>query len=174
MLPTTLSHPAGILLVGAGQDREGTCDMTCMNGTAEQLTIASQTRDTIRRKNPKEQGLIGLGAAIAWFTEHGYDVLLPLNDSQKYDLVVEDDTGTLLRVQVKTATHVTEVGSFYVSLATNGGNRSRNTQEKFDPAHYELLFVLTDGRERYLIPSHAIEAKYGINVGSKWRSYRLL
>jgi hypothetical protein len=58
--------------------------------------------DTIRRANPCLQGRIGLGAAIAWFCEAGYEVAIPLNDSQPYDLVVEDAEGRLLKVQVKT------------------------------------------------------------------------
>ena len=127
--------------------------------------------DTIRRRNPKKQGLIGLGAAIAWFTENGYEVLLPLNDSQKYDLAIEDEDGALKKVQVKTATHRHKSGSYFVSLSTNGGNQSRNTVELFAPEQYELLFVLTDSNERYLIPTRAIDAKHSINVGPKWREY---
>jgi hypothetical protein len=58
--------------------------------------IASQPM-TIRRSNPRLQGLIGLGAAIDWFTRHGYFVAIPLNDSQPWDLVVEDEQGVLSR-----------------------------------------------------------------------------
>ena len=129
---------------------------------------------TIRRTNPRKQGLIGLGDAVAWFTASGYDVCLPLNDSQKYDLVVEDpDDGRLLKVQVKTTTALTPYGSYAVDLATNGGNRSRNTVEAFDPDHYDLLFVLTDAGTRYLIPSHHISARFSISLGQKWNGYRV-
>lgn len=38
-------------------------------------------------KNTKEQGTIGLGKAIAYFTSRGFVVSIPLNDSQDYDLV---------------------------------------------------------------------------------------
>ena len=41
-------------------------------------------------KNTKEQGNIGLGVAIQYFTQNLYTVSLPLNDSQDYDLIVED------------------------------------------------------------------------------------
>ena len=37
--------------------------------------------------NSKRQGNIGIGAAIAWFTVHGYTVSIPLTDSQDYDLI---------------------------------------------------------------------------------------
>ena len=129
---------------------------------------------TIRRKNPKKQGLIGLGDAVAWFTANGYEVSLPLNDSQKYDLVVEDpDDGRLVKVQVKTTTALSEYGSYLVDMATNGGNRSRNTVEPFDPGHYDLLYVLTDAGTRYLIPSRHIEARFTIALGRKWNGYRV-
>ena len=35
------------------------------------------------------QGNIGLGRAIAYYTSKGVPVLIPLNDTQPYDLVVE-------------------------------------------------------------------------------------
>lgn len=57
---------------------------------------------TIRRANPRRQGEIGLGAAIAWFSRVGYLVSVPLCDNQPYDLVV-DNGERLLKVQVKTA-----------------------------------------------------------------------
>lgn len=44
---------------------------------------------------------MGLGRAIAYYTANCIPVLLPLNDTQKYDLVVDKD-GKLLRVSVKT------------------------------------------------------------------------
>ena len=38
--------------------------------------------------------------AIAYYTSKGFPVLLPLNDTQKYDLAI--DNQKLLRVSVKT------------------------------------------------------------------------
>ena len=129
--------------------------------------------ETIRRRNPKEQGLIGLGDAISWFTRKGYGVLLPLNDSQKYDLVVEDPDGSLSRVQVKTSTYRSRYGSFAVDLRTNGGNQSRRTTRYFHPDDYEMLFALTDSGDRYLIPSTEITARGVITLGAKWEPYRV-
>ena len=37
----------------------------------------------------KQKGNSGLGIAIAYFSINGYTVLIPLNDTQDYDLVVE-------------------------------------------------------------------------------------
>jgi hypothetical protein len=78
---------------------------------------------TIRRDNPRKQGDIGVGAAIAWFMANGYCVLMPLSESQPYDLVV-DDGERLQRVQVKTTTAKSPYGRYVVSLQTAGGNQS--------------------------------------------------
>ena len=75
----------------------------------------------MRRSNPRLQGLIGVAAAIDWFTRAGYLVSIPLNDSQPYDLVV-DDGMRLLRFQVKTTTARGRYGNFTLALQTAGGN----------------------------------------------------
>jgi hypothetical protein len=81
---------------------------------------------TIRRADPRRQGDIGVGAAIAWFAEHGYHICVPLFESQPYDLVVDD------------------------------GKRSYHTVKHFDSSRIDLLFVLTDGGDRYVIPAASL------------------
>lgn len=48
----------------------------------------------------KDKGRAGLSAAIAYFGMNGYNVSIPLNDTQDYDLVVEKN-GKFQRVQCK-------------------------------------------------------------------------
>lgn len=36
--------------------------------------------DSIRRDNPREQGTIGVAAAIRWFISNGYTVALPIGE----------------------------------------------------------------------------------------------
>ena len=128
--------------------------------------------DTIWRPNPREQGLIGLTDAIAWFGANGCGVLLPLIDAQPYDLVVESGDG-LQRVQVKTTTVRSPYGVFVVSLATNGGNQSFHTRKPFDPTEAELLYVLTDEGVRYLIPTAVIRSRTALNLGARVARYQL-
>jgi hypothetical protein len=128
--------------------------------------------DTLWRANPREQGLLGLTDAIGWFGRQGWPVSLPLIDSQPYDLVVDDGTA-LHRVQVKTTTYRSPYGVFVVSLATRGGNRSSHTSKDFDPASCDLLYVLTDGGDRYLIPTSAIRARTTLNLGDGVAEHRL-
>lgn len=125
---------------------------------------------TIRRYNPRKQGEIGLGAAIAWFSSNGYAVSIPLADNQPYDLVVEDEEG-LKRVEIKTATHRDRRGRFAVDLRTNGGNRSRDTHKPFDVLACELLFILTDEGLRYLIPTGQLRPRSGITLGPTYERY---
>jgi hypothetical protein len=129
--------------------------------------------DTIRRKNPRLQGEIGLGAAIAWFAAAGYGVSIPLCDNQPYDLIVEDpETRTLFRVQVKTATGKNPSGTYVVRLFTAGGNQSFHTRKPFDSTASDLLFVLTDDREIYVIPCRDIANRNSIALGGKWQRYK--
>jgi hypothetical protein len=127
---------------------------------------------TIRRDNPRLQGLIGLGRAIDWFCTQGYAVSIPLNDSQPYDLVVEDADGVLRRVQVKTTTCRNPTGNFVVRLETAGGNQSFRTRKPFDPLGCDLLFVLTDDDEVYVMPTSAFAARTMLTLHKKYDRYR--
>jgi len=122
--------------------------------------------------NSKQQGNIGLGAAISWFTANGYTVSIPLTDSQAYDLVV--DAGELKRVQVRTTTVETKANTWSVGLRTMGGNRSgtgkvtRLSRDKVD-----LLFVMCANGWLFLIPLTEITATNCLSLGPKWARFRV-
>jgi hypothetical protein len=122
-------------------------------------------------KNPKKQGDVGLGAAIAWFTCNGYTVCLPLTDSQEYDLVV--DNGTLKRVQVKTTRNRSKYGVFEVELRTKGGNKSGTTTKMFDGSKVDLLFVLTDDGDQYLFPTDILGVRNRLSLGKEYEGMKL-
>ena len=132
--------------------------------------------DTIRRDNPRHQGDIGVGAAVAHFMANGYRVAVPLGESQPWDLIVEhgDGDGGPERVQVKTTTSKTAYGVYQVHICTNGGNRSWNGLVRgFDPDAVEWLFVLTDDLDRYLVPASAITSSRSLNLGREMAPYLL-
>lgn len=109
---------------------------------------------SIDEMSNSQKGNAGLGMAIAYYTSKGNCVSLPLNDTQKYDLIV-DINGVLKRVQVKTTNFKNRSGRFYkVHLRTTGGNSSRNTAEDFDHSACDTLFVLTGNQEMYEIPTN--------------------
>jgi hypothetical protein len=128
--------------------------------------------DTIWRANPREQGLIGFTDAIRFFGGLGWSVSVPLIDSQPYDLVVDDGT-VLQRIQVKTTTYRGRSGTFVVQVCTHGGNQSFTTAKLFDPAAYDLLYVLTDAWDRYVIPSAAVQVTRSLTLGGRIEPYRV-
>ena len=116
------------------------------------------------------QGNLGLGKAIEYFTSHSIPVSIPLNDTQKYDLIADFD-GKLQRVSVKT-TRATDNGkSVSVQLRNTGGSSGNNKIRPFDKTSCDYIFVYTINEEYYLIPSDIINATNSINVGPKYYDY---
>ena len=116
------------------------------------------------------QGNLGLGKAIEYFTSHSIPVAIPLNDTQKYDLIA-DFNGKLQRISVKTS-RATETGkSFSVQLRNTGGSSGNNKIRPFDNESCDYLFIYTINEEYYLIPSKEVTAINSINVGPKYYDY---
>lgn len=90
--------------------------------------------------NTQAQGNVGMGQAIAYYTQKGYTVSIPLNDCQEYDLVVEYPDG-LKKVQVKTTKHKAPSGKYVVNLRTMSGYKDKYT---YKLGSYDVLFVLTE------------------------------
>lgn len=108
-------------------------------------------------KNSKIQGNIGLGAAIKYFSALGCVVSLPLNDSQDYDLII-DDGDSLHKVQVRTTNYITKIGNYVVNLRVLGGNSKSNYVHKTaNQIIYDILFVLCGNGDAYVIPKKDIQ-----------------
>lgn len=123
-------------------------------------------------QNWKKQGDIGMCYAIAYYSKLGWTISIPVTDSQDYDIIV--DTGTsLLKVQIKTTTQISEYGVSIVSLRTNGGNKSGNTSKNFNENHCDLLFCMTDQGEFYSIPRKEITTTTAISLGEKLLPYKV-
>lgn len=122
----------------------------------------------------KTQGNIGAARAVYEFTKKGYTVLVPLSDSDKYDIVV-DDGDRLLKVQVKTTQCKSPSGGYAVNLKTSGGNTKTNTITKRKEGDYDLLFVLSELGECWIIPEKSLSgASNSIVVGAtKYSEYKL-
>ena len=128
-------------------------------------------RESQRLINRRQQGDLGEASAVEWLTRHGARVWTPLGHSPDADLIAEM-VGQLLRVQVKTSTLRSQTPNGHerwdVSLATNGGNQSWSRIAKtFDPSRFDVLFVLTGGGRRWMIPADAIESTYGVHLGGR-------
>ena len=116
------------------------------------------------------QGNLGLGKAIEYFTSHSIPVAIPLNDTQKYDLVA-DFNGGLQRISVKTSRATKNGTSFEVQLRNTGGSSGKNKIRLFEKDSCDYVFIYTINEEYYLIPSNIIEAQNSIHVGPKYYNY---
>lgn len=124
-------------------------------------------------KNSKKQGDSGLGKAISYFTELGYNVAIPLTDSADWDLIVEIDK-VLKKVQVKTSIQISEYNVEMFSLAVLGGNRSwKNTVKSPIDQDWDLIFLYHLKTKRMaLIPKEEIKNNYRtINLGKKYEKF---
>lgn len=118
------------------------------------------------------QGNLGFGKAIEYFTSHNITVALPLNDTQKYDLVA-DFNGSLQRVQVKTSRY-SRTGTSYEVLLKNCGGTSKGSKIRlFDNTSCDYVFVLTGNDKMYLIPASEITATNTITVGNKYTEFEV-
>jgi hypothetical protein len=132
--------------------RDGGAAADCKSVPCVVNNVGSNPTQRTNFKNTKKQGDWGLGVAIAYFVTEGYHVLIPLTDSQDYDLVIDRD-GVLQKVQVKTTTFKAPSGNYSVSLTIKGGNSKRNFIHKVNKdLDYDVLFVVTGEGKRYFMP----------------------
>lgn len=118
------------------------------------------------------QGNLGLGKAIEYFTSHNIPVAIPLNDTQKYDLIA-DFNGQLNRVSVKTSRQKSSETSYSVQLRNTGGSAGDIRQRSFDNTTCDYVFIYTANEDLYLIPAKDIMATNSIAVGNKYNEYRV-
>lgn len=116
------------------------------------------------------QGNIGFGMAIAYFTSQNIAVSIPLNDTQKYDLVIELD-GKLNKVQVKTTAFKEK--NFVVQLKNSGGSSGKSVIRNFDNTSCDYLFILTSEQSMYLIPSSEVTTKSVITLNESREKYKV-
>ena len=125
--------------------------------------------------NSSRQGDIGEARAIYEYTKMGFVVSRTLFDSSKYDLIIDDECGSLKRVQVKTTDFKKNSKSWLVSICTSGGNKSCNIKRLRQDDDYDILFVLNGEGRCWSIPMSEISSGHSITVGNKkYNEYELI
>ena len=118
------------------------------------------------------QGNLGLGAAIAYYTSKCIPVALPLNDTQGYDLIV--DNNGLKRVQVKTTKYKQATSEYYaVQLGNTGGSSGKGRIRKFDNSRSDLLFIVTVEGDLYEIPTTNITSKRVLTLSIDYDRFKV-
>lgn len=119
----------------------------------------------------KEKGNTSLGIAIAYYASNGYTVSIPLNDTQDYDLIV-DNNNTLKRVQVKSTACKTKYGNYQVALKSCGGTKGK-TYKTIIETNIDKLFILTEDLKKYILSIEEINNKSTLNICKKYEKYRV-
>ena len=122
-------------------------------------------------KTNKEKGNTGLGMAIAYFSCNWYTVSIPLNDTQDYDLVVEKN-GVLQTVQVKASGCKRKNGNYQVALKSCGGTKGK-TYKTVIETNVDIIFIVTENMDMYMIPRENIKNKSTLNICEKYYKYRV-
>lgn len=122
--------------------------------------------------NTKQQGDLGVAAAIFEYTRAGYVVSIPATDNARYDLLV--DNGTISKVQCKTTRYKNGYGIYMVQLATSGGNRSGEGSRKcISEDECDLVFVYCMDGTKYEFPAEFVSGKANMNLGKLCEQYKL-
>ena len=130
------------------------------------------TTDAWKSNYKSQQGNLGLGRAIAYYTSKCIPISIPLNDTQGYDLVV--DRGKLEKVQVKTTQYRNkETNNFIVQLGNTGGSSGKSIIRKFDRTKSDILFVVTIEGTLYEIPTNVIKSKRAINLNREYEIFKV-
>lgn len=121
-------------------------------------------------KTNKDKGRAGLAAAIGYFGMNGYTVSIPLNDTQEYDLLV-DNGDNILKISVKATSQRSQYGVSIVNLRNMGGTNGTVYGREKDKNN-DYVFVINEIEEKWLLPK-AVLTNNSINLGEKYNQYKL-
>ena len=118
----------------------------------------------------KDKGRAGLAAAIGYFGMNGYTVSIPLNDTQEYDLLV-DNGNNILKISVKATSQRSQYGVSIVSPRNTGGTKGAIYGREKDKNN-DYVFVINELEEKWLLPKEILTSN-SINLGEKYNQYKL-
>lgn len=102
--------------------------------------------------NKKQQGNLGEISALKEFLKYGFKVSLPFGDNTSYDLIVEDNSNTLYKIQVKSSEQINKDGVYKFSTSKKRINTQGNytkSYEKNEVDYFVLYGVSLD--ELYIL-----------------------
>lgn len=117
----------------------------------------------------------GLPSAMAWFSENGYAMSIPVSGASPYDLVVEDSCGNLLKIQVKTSTNKLSSGAYLVKTTRMEyiKDTGKYIVRPYTDNEVDYFFILVETGGMYLIPFNIVKGRKGIAVGNKYENFKV-
>lgn len=126
----------------------------------------------LKAKTNKEKGKAGLVTAIKFYgTRERYEVGLPLNDTQDFDLFIRLPNLESKTVQVKTAWEKKN-GVYICNLKSCGGTKGY-TYTTVKDSNADILLIVTELEELYEVPISEITQKSSVNLGPQMQKYRV-
>lgn len=117
----------------------------------------------------KNKGKAGLALAIGYYGSIGYTVSLPLNDTQDYDLIV-DDGQKLNKVQVRCTGQSNGFGGYHVSVRSCGGTKG-TSYSHVKNTDIDFLFVVCTNGWMFEIPKKEITQSSTISLYDRKSKY---
>lgn len=115
------------------------------------------------------------GKAIAWFSERGYVVSLPVEPAV-YDLIVDSQSG-LDRIQVKSSTTANRCAQFSRTVYDNRQPGRASTgyvrRVPYEPGDIDYFFVVLADGSMYLLPYEVIGRRTKANMGKRYEEFRV-
>lgn len=110
----------------------------------------------------------GLVIALTYYTKNEYLVSIPLNDSQDYDIVV--DNGSLQKIQIKTTSYKDSKQGYYIVRM-----RSGNSNKTISQCGYDKVFIANDVGDLWEIPKKAINhiVSGKLSLTPKYNKYKV-
>lgn len=118
----------------------------------------------------KDKGRAGIAAAIAYFGMNRYTVSIPLNDTQEYDLIV-DDGKQLLKISCKATGSRAPSGYSVVGLRNTGGTKG-SLYGRESEKNNDYVFVLNEKGEEWLLPQSILTSN-SMTLGEKYSQYKI-
>lgn len=117
----------------------------------------------------KSKGKAGLAIAIGYYGNEGYTISLPLNDTQDYDLII-DNGESLKKVQVRCTGHINKYGRYEVSVKSSGGTKGC-TYSHVKDTDIDILFVVCTNGWMFEIPKNVITQSSSITLYNEKSKY---
>jgi len=119
----------------------------------------------------RDRGNAGLALAISYYGANGYTVSIPLNDTQDYDLLIDNGV-SISKVQAKFSKQRSEHGVQKVPLRSSGGTNGGVYKTLID-TNIDILFCSNPNMEMWAIPKSELTQRNVLNLGEKYHKYKV-